>query len=121
MPRNATTLSRCWLSIPPPTKWDDHATDQTGDIIDLAALKMNLTLYMNPHDFILKYMNEYEQGKELSAMVRRPQQPTIINLDIKKVKLTDFYEGSVRNTRWLPTATLGFTMLHTMPIRARQW
>ncbi len=74
-------------------KWDDHATDQTGDIIDLAALKMNLTLYMNPHDFILKYMNEYEQGKELSAMVRRPQQPTIINLDIKKVKLTDFMKA----------------------------
>ena len=74
-------------------KWYDHATDQTGDIIDLAALKMNPTLYMNPHDFILKYMNEYEQGKELSAMVRRPQQPTIINLDIKKVKLTDFMKA----------------------------
>ena len=74
-------------------KWYDHATDQTGDIIDLAALKMNPTLYMNPHDFILKYMNEYEQGKELSAMVRRPQQPTIINLDIKKVKLTDFMKS----------------------------
>ena len=74
-------------------KWYDYATDQTGDIIDLAALKMNPTLYMNPHDFILKYMNEYEQGKELSAMVRRPQQPTIINLDIKKVKLTDFMKA----------------------------
>ena len=74
-------------------KWYDHATDQTGDIIDLAALKMTPTLYMNPHDFILKYMNEYEQGKELSAMVRRPQQPTIINLDIKKVKLTDFMKA----------------------------
>lgn len=74
-------------------KWYDHATDQTGDIIDLAALKMNPTLYMNPHDFILKYMNEYEQGKELSAMVRRPQQPTIINLDIKKVKLIDFMKA----------------------------
>ena len=74
-------------------KWYDHATDQTGDIIDLAALKMNPALYMNPHDFILKYMNEYEQGKELSAMVRRPQQPTIINLDIKKVKLTDFMKA----------------------------
>ena len=58
--------------------------------IDLAALKMNPTLYMDSHNFILKYINEYEQGKELSAMARRPQQPTIINLDIKKVKLTDF-------------------------------
>ncbi len=74
-------------------KWYDHATDQSGDIIDLAALKMNPTLYMNPHDFILKYMNEYEQGKELSATAHRPQQPTIINLDIKKVKLTDFMKA----------------------------
>lgn len=74
-------------------KWYDHATDQTGDIIDLAALKMNPMLYMDPRDFILKYMNEYEQGKELSAMARRPQQPTVINLDIKKVKLTDFMKA----------------------------
>ncbi len=74
-------------------KWYDHATDQTGDIIDLAALKMNPMLYMDPRDFILKYMNEYEQGKELSATAHRPQQPTIINLDIKKVKLTDFMKA----------------------------
>ena len=74
-------------------KWYDHATDQTGDIIDLVALKMNPMLYMDPRDFILKYMNEYEQGKELSAMARRPQQPTVINLDIKKVKLTDFMKA----------------------------
>ena len=74
-------------------KWYDHATDQTGDIIDLVALKMNPMLYMDPRDFILKYMNEYEQGKELSAMAHRPQQPTVINLDIKKVKLTDFMKA----------------------------
>ena len=74
-------------------RWYDHATDQSGDIVDLAALKMNPNLYKDPRDFILKYMNEYEQGKELSAMARRPQQPTIINLDIKKVKLTDFMKA----------------------------
>ena len=74
-------------------RWYDHATDQSGDIIDLAALKMNPNLYMDPRDFILKYMNEYEQGKELSAMARRPQPPTVINLDIKKVRLTDFMKA----------------------------
>ena len=74
-------------------KWYDHATDQSGDIIDLAALKMNPKLYMDPRDFILKYMNEYEQGKELSAMARRPQQPTVVGLDIKRVKLTDFMKA----------------------------
>ena len=74
-------------------RWYDHATDQSGDIIDLAALKMNPNLYMDPRDFILKYMNEYEQGKGLSAMARRPQPPTVIRLDIKKVKLTDFMKA----------------------------
>ena len=74
-------------------RWYDHATDQSGDIIDLAALKMNPNLYTDPRDFILKYMNEYEQGKELSAMARRSQEPTVINLDIKTVKLTDFMKA----------------------------
>lgn len=74
-------------------RWYDHATDQSGDIIDLAALKMNPNLYTDPRDFILKYMNEYEQGKELSAMARKPLDPTVINLDIKKVKLTDFMKA----------------------------
>ena len=74
-------------------RWYDHATDQSGDIIDLAALKMNPNLYMDPRDFILKYMNEYEQGKELSAMARHPQQPTVVGVDIKNVKLTDFMKA----------------------------
>lgn len=74
-------------------RWYDHATDRSGDIIDLAALKMNPNLYTDPRDFILKYMNEYEQGKELSAKARPTQEPTVINLDIKKVKLTDFMKA----------------------------
>lgn len=74
-------------------RWYDHATDQSGNIIDLAALKMNPNLYTDPRDFILKYMNEYEQGKELSAMAKSPQAPTVISIDIKKVKLTDFMKA----------------------------
>lgn len=74
-------------------RWYDHATDQCGDIIDLAALKMNPNLYTDPRDFIIKYMNEYEQGKEISVMARHSQEPITINLDIKKVKLTDFMKA----------------------------
>ena len=74
-------------------RWYDHATDQSGDIIDLAALKMNPRLYTDPRDFILKYMNEYEQGKELSIMARCPQPPTVVGIDIKKVKLIDFMKA----------------------------
>ena len=54
---------------------------------------MTPNLYMDPRDFILKYMNEYEQGKELSAMARCPQEPITVGLDIKKVKLTDFMKA----------------------------
>ena len=74
-------------------RWYDHATDQSGDIIDLAALKMNPNLYTDPRDFILKYMNEYEQGRKLSAIAKRAQGPTVISIDIKKVKLTDFMKA----------------------------
>ena len=63
--------------------WYDHATDQSGDIIDLAALKMNPDIYKDPIEYILKMMNEYEQGKELSAMAARPQEPKSMSLDIK--------------------------------------
>ena len=34
-------------------RWYDHATDQSGDIVDLAALKMNSKLYTDPRDFIV--------------------------------------------------------------------
>ena len=74
-------------------RWYDHATDQSGDIIDLAALKMNPNLYMDPRDFILKYMNEYEQGKELSAMARQPLEPKVVTPDIRKIRLTDFMKA----------------------------
>lgn len=73
--------------------WYDYETGWSGDIIDLAAMKMNPNLYTDPRDFILKYMNEYEQGKELSAMAKRPQAPMVISIDIKKVKFTDFMKA----------------------------
>ena len=74
-------------------RWYDHATDETGNIIDLAALKMNPRHYTDPRDFILKYMNEYEQGKEMSAMARRAQEPVVIDVDVKNVRLTDFMKA----------------------------
>lgn len=74
-------------------RWYDHGTDESGKIIDLARLKMNPAVYKDPRDFILKYMNEYEIGKEMSAMGRRQQEPIIIKLDIKNLKLTDFMKA----------------------------
>lgn len=97
-------------------KWYDHATDQSGDIIDLAALKMNHQLYMDPRDFILKYMNEYEHGKELSAMARRTQEPTVIDLDIKNVKLTDFMKALGQEA---PVAIDGNLRIYNVPYDSR--
>ena len=97
-------------------KWYDHATDQTGDIIDLAALKMNPQLYMDPRDFILKYINEYEHGKELSAMARRTQEPTVISLDVKKVKLTDFMKALGQEN---PVAADGNLRIYNTPYDSR--
>ncbi|MBD5239306.1 MAG: hypothetical protein HDS64_05995 [Bacteroidales bacterium] len=74
-------------------RWYDHATEQKGDIIDLAALKMNPMLYMDPRDFIIKYMNEYQQGKELRESTSRGIKPTTIQLDISKIRLTDFMKA----------------------------
>lgn len=74
-------------------RWYDHATDQSGDIIDLAALKMNPNLYTDPRDFIIKYMNDYEHGKELSVKARQPLEPKVVTPDIRKIRLTDFMKA----------------------------
>jgi hypothetical protein len=73
--------------------WYDHATNQGGDIIDLAALKMNPKLYMDPRDFIIKYMNEYEKGKEMAEGIRQEVELTPVQLDINKIRLTDFMKA----------------------------
>lgn len=90
MLRSGTIRSRCRWSISILT---DHATDQSGVIIDLAALKMNPKLYTDPRDFIIKYMNDYEYGKELSVKGRLLLEPKVITPDIRKTRLTDFMKA----------------------------
>ena len=38
-------------------------------------------------------MNDYEHGKELSAMSRQPLEPNVVTPDIRKIKLTDFMKA----------------------------
>ena len=45
-------------------RWYDHATDDSGDIIDLASLKMNPNVYNDQRDFVLKYMNELRLARK---------------------------------------------------------
>lgn len=93
-------------------RWYDHATDQSGDIIDLAALKMNPNLYTDPRDFILKYMNVYERGKELSAMSRQPLEAKLETTDIRKIRLTDFMKALGQDH---PVAADGNLRIYTAP------
>lgn len=98
-------------------RWYDHATDQSGDIIDLAALKMNPNIYMDPRDFILKYMNEFEKGKELSAMRKHGVKPIIISLDIHKLPLTEFMKAIGYKT---PVARDGNLLTYNAPYDSKR-
>ena len=101
-------------------RWFDYATDQRGDIIDLACLKMNPQLYTDPRDFILKYMNEYEQGKEMVAQIkpqiRQSIEPTVINLNIKKLPLTEFMKALGQEH---PMAADGNLRIYNSPYSAK--
>lgn len=101
-------------------RWFDYATDQRGDIIDLACLKMNPQLYTDPRDFILKYMNEYEQGKEMAAQIkpqiRQSIEPTVINLNIKKLPLTEFMKALGQEH---PVAADGNLRIYNAPYSAK--
>ena len=74
-------------------RWHDYATDESGGLKELASLNMNRSVYKDSSEYILKMMNEFEIGKEMSAMTRRPVEPTVIALDIRKLPLTDFLKA----------------------------
>ena len=72
--------------------WHDYATDDSGGLKDLATLAMNPDVYKDPIEYILKMMNEYEQGKELSAMAR-PTGADSYQPRYKESETYRFYEG----------------------------
>jgi hypothetical protein len=74
-------------------RWHDYLTDESGTIMELADLNMNGKIYNSTVSYILRIMNDYEQGKELSAMSHRPSEATIINLDIKNLPIEDFMKA----------------------------
>lgn len=71
-------------------RWYDYVTDESGSIMELADLNMNHSVYNTPESYILKMMNVYELGKEMTA---KAHEPVAIGFDIKKVKLTDFMKA----------------------------
>ena len=74
-------------------RWYDNATDEMGNLRDLAALTARGDHRNDIDGYIVKFMNENEKAKELLAMARRPDEPVIIPMDIRKIRLTDFMKA----------------------------
>ena len=71
-------------------RWYDNATDEMGNLRDLAKLTARGDHRNDIDGYIVKFMNENEKAKEMLAMTRRPNEPVIIPMDIRKIRLTDF-------------------------------
>ena len=74
-------------------RWHDYATEESGELRELASLNMNRDVYKDTSEYILKMMNEFEIGKEMSAMARRSIEPEVISIDIKNLPLMDFLKA----------------------------
>ena len=74
-------------------RWYDSATDEMGNLRDLAKLTARGDHRNDIDGYIVKFMNENEKAKEMLAMARRPNEPEILQVDIRKIRLTDFMKA----------------------------
>ena len=74
-------------------RWYDNATDEMGNLRDLAKLTARGDHRNDIDGYIVKFMNENEKAKEMLAMTRRSDEPEIIPIDIRKIRLTDFMKA----------------------------
>ena len=74
-------------------RWYDNATDEMGNLRDLAKLTARGDHRNDIDGYIVKFMNENEKAKEMLAMARRPNEPEILQIDIRKIRLTDFMKA----------------------------
>lgn len=72
-------------------RWYDHATDESGDLRELAELTARGDHCNDITGYIVKMMNENEIAKEM--LTKRAIEPQVIHLDIGKVSLTDFMKA----------------------------
>lgn len=71
--------------------WYDHATDESGNLKDLAQLTARGDHRKDIPGYIVKVMNENEIVKEM--LTKHAIDPQIIHLDIAKIPLTDFMKA----------------------------
>lgn len=71
--------------------WYDHATDESGNLMDLAELTARGDHRHDIPAYIVKVMNNNEIAKEM--LTKRAIEPQVIHLDIAKIPLTDFMKA----------------------------
>lgn len=74
-------------------RWYDNATDEMGNLRDLAKLTARGDHCKDIDGYIVKFMNENEKAKALLAMSRSTPDPVIIKSDIKNMPLIDFMKA----------------------------
>lgn len=72
-------------------RWYDHATDESGDLRELAKLTARGKHRNDIPGYIVKMMNENEIAKEM--LTKRAIDPQVVHLDIAKIPLTDFMKA----------------------------
>lgn len=72
-------------------RWYDHATDESGDLRELAELTARGDHRKDINGYIIKMMNENEIAKEM--LTQRAIDPQVVHLDIAKIPLTDFMKA----------------------------
>lgn len=72
-------------------RWYDHATDESGNLRELAELTAIGDHRNDIPGYIVKMMNENEIAKEM--LTKRAIEPMVIHLDIAKIPLTDFMKA----------------------------
>ena len=71
--------------------WYDHATDESGNLKDLAELTARGDHRKDIPGYIVKVMNNNEIAEEMLS--KRAMEPEVIHLDIGKIPLTDFMKA----------------------------
>ena len=74
-------------------RWYDNATDEMGNLRDLAKLTARGDHRNDIDGYIVKFMNENEKAKQMLSIARRSDEPEIIPIDIRKIRLTDFMKA----------------------------
>lgn len=91
-------------------RWYDHATDESGDLLELAELTARGDHRNDIPGYIVKMMNENEIAKEM--LTKHAIDPQVVHLDIAKVPLTYFMKALGQE---LPVAADGELRIYNSP------